>query len=165
MKKTVLIGIGIAALTVSLFFMLSCGSDPEMSEGDIKLNLLNGVPYVYIEPTEHPDGDPTFVRISQEEFGDGTIKSYVEKVVYDNTYFRREVSAIRYYSYYGLLQSYAEDRSFEDGSIKHIDVTDCTYNYSGHIRNYTATIDRVTYYYAGDYDPDTAQLGGDPTGN
>ncbi len=154
------------SLTLAVVAVISCGTEPKVLPGDVRLEIDNNQPYIYIEPPEEFIGNGNSVITEQTESSGGLVRSYSERIEYDNITVYREVTNITYYSYwhYGLLKSYDEERRFEPmGVTKDIEVDHCLYGYSRELVNYEALVNGIPYYYAGEFDTDSADYGQFPT--
>lgn len=156
----------ILSLSICALLLIACGTEPQNNPGDVRLEIQNNQPYIYIVPPEEPSGTENSLVVDHSETHDGLWRSYTERIEYDNITIHREISDIVYYSYWrhGLIKSYEEERNFEPSGVrKDIEVDHCLYDYSRRLINYEAIVNGVPYYYAGHFDPDSADYGEFPT--
>ncbi len=150
----------------AVFVVISCGTEPKILPGDVRLEIAGNQPDVYIEPPEEFAGNGNSVITERTESSGGLLRSYSERIEYNNITVYRKVTNITYYSYwhYGLLKSCDEERRFEPMGIeKDIEIDHCLYGYSRELVNYEALVNGIPYYYAGEFDPDSADYGQFPT--
>ncbi|MCK5832969.1 hypothetical protein KAH81_04770 [bacterium] len=151
----------ITFLSIFLIVLLNlgCGTNPQIRPGDVHLEIEGNEPNIYIVPPEEPEGNERVTITEHHETHDGLWRSYNEHIEYDNITIYREIEDISYYSYwrYGLVKSYEEKRSFEPSGIcKNIEVNGCLYNHGRKLINYEAIVNGIPYYFAGEFNPDSA---------
>ncbi len=161
MKPLALIVIAMVCALVA-----GCGTAPEIKPGDVRLEIDDNRPSIYIVPPEDPVGTAKSVITDYNESSGGLCRSFNERIEFDNITVYREVKNITYYSYwyYGLVKSMEEERCWEPAGVrKDIEISGCIYDGTRKLINYEAVVNGVPYYYAGVFNSDTVDYGQFPT--